>query len=279
MRAQLDLLPAASFDARRCRARRDKDTALLPPYPVPMPRTLVTLCTYNERENIARLLPAIFDHAPEVDLLIVDDSSPDGTGELANELAADDSRVKVIHRTERGLGGATIAAFRYAVERNYDRVLNLDADFSHPPDRIPDLLAGITGPNAADVCIGSRYVSGGRIVGWPWRRHLMSRGINWYSRAVLRLPVRDTSGAFRAYRGELLARINWDAVVSRGYSVQEELLYHCLKAGATFREVPITFTERAAGASKIHVREGLSALRILWSLRRSPRRVGESEGT
>ena len=229
-----------------------------------MSSTLVTVCTYNERENLGRLVPAIFEHVPDVHLLVVDDSSPDGTGELADELAEADDRVRVVHRTERGLGGATIAAFQHATAAGYDRVLNLDADFSHPPDRIPDLLAGL---EAADVCIGSRYVAGGRIVGWPWRRHVMSRAINWYSRAVLSLPVRDTSGAFRAYRGELLRRIDWDAVVSRGYSVQEELLWRCQRAGATFAEIPITFTEREAGASKIHVREGFAALRILWGLR------------
>ena len=229
-----------------------------------MPRTLVTLCTYNERENLGRLVPAVFEHAPGADLLVVDDSSPDGTGELADELAAADGRVRVLHRRERGLGGATIAAFRLAAAEGYDRAVNLDADFSHPPERIPHLLAGL---DDADVVIGSRYVEGGRIVGWPWRRHAMSRAINWYSRAVLGLPVRDTSGAFRAYRGELLRRIDWDAVVSRGYSVQEELLWRCLRAGASFKEVPITFTERAEGHSKIHVREGFAALRILWGLR------------
>ena len=230
-----------------------------------MPAALVTLCTYNERENIQRLVPAIFEHAPDADLLIVDDSSPDGTGDLADELAAADPRVRVLHRTERGLGGATIAAFRAACDAGYDRVLNLDADFSHPPEMIPELFAGLAG---ADVVIGSRYVSGGRIVGWPLRRHVMSRLINWYSRAVLKLSVKDTSGAFRAYRGDLLQRIDWDAVVSRGYSVQEELLFRCRAAGATFREVPITFTEREQGASKIHLREGFNALKILWSIRK-----------
>lgn len=231
-----------------------------------MTRTLITLCTYNERENIARLVPAIFAYVPDADLLIVDDSSPDGTGRLADGLAAEDARIRVLHRTERGLGGATIAAFRRAAAEGYDRVANLDADFSHPPDQLPELLQAL---ERVDVCIGSRYVRGGRIVGWPLRRHVMSRLINWYSRAVLRLPVKDTSGAFRAYRGSLVRKLDWDAVVSRGYSVQEELLYRCRRAGATFAEVPITFVEREAGASKIHLREGFTALRILWNIRNS----------
>ena len=129
-----------------------------------MPAALVTLCTYNERENIGRLVPAVREAAPDADVLVVDDSSPDGTGVLAEEMAAADPRVQVLHRTQRGLGGATIAAFRRAVAEGYERVLNLDADFSHPPEMIPTLFGGLA---EADVVIGSRYVEGGRIVGWP----------------------------------------------------------------------------------------------------------------
>lgn len=232
--------------------------------------TIVTLCTYNEVENLGRLVPLIREIVPDATILVVDDSSPDGTGDLADEFAAGDDHVEVIHRTDRGLGGATLTAFRFAAENSYERLVNLDADFSHPPERIPALLARIDGPDEVDICIGSRYTDGGQIRGWPLKRHLMSKTVNAYTRVVLGLPVRDTSGSFRAYRGDLLKKIAFDAFRSEGYSVQQEMLFHCHRAGARFAELPITFQEREAGASKIRLREGWKVLTVLASLRLSP---------
>lgn len=234
-------------------------------------RILVTLCTYNERENISKLVPLIRQTVPAASVLIVDDSSPDGTGDLGDEMAASDPQVIVLHRRERGLGGATIAAFRFAAENNFDRVVNLDADFSHPPERIPALLERLDQEPQVDVCIGSRYVPGGEIEGWPLKRHVMSQLVNCYARTILGLPIRDTSGSFRAYRGELLRSIDFDGFRSLGYSVQQEMLFHCMRAGARFAELPICFKERVAGASKIRLREGWKVLTTLAALRISKR--------
>lgn len=233
-------------------------------------RTLITLCTYNERENISLLVPRIREIVPDADVLVVDDSSPDGTADLVEELGKTDANVKLLRRSERGLGGATIAAFQYAASHRYDRVVNLDADFSHPPDRIPALLQRLEQPSPVDVCIGSRYAAGAKILGWPLKRHVMSRMVNVYARTMLRLPVRDTSGSFRAYRGELLQRLEFKQFRSLGYSIQQEMLFHCLRAGARFAEIPIEFKERERGLSKIRLREGWHVLKCLAALRFSP---------
>lgn len=231
---------------------------------MPVSRLLVTLCTYNERESLGRLIAEIHAHAAEADLLVVDDASPDGTGELADELAAADPRVRVLHRAGKlGLGTATVAAFRYAFAGGYDLVLNMDADFSHPPSAIPRLLACM---DAADVAIGSRYVPGGEIRGWPLSRHVMSRGVNLLTRTMLGLSPRDTSGAFRCYRTEVLRRIDFDRIVAKGYAFEEEILYRCRKAGARFAEVPIVFEDRTVGRSKVSGREIVTALRDLGKL-------------
>ncbi len=231
-----------------------------------MPRTLVTVATYNEIDNLPRLVDRILEVAPEADILVIDDNSPDGTGTWCRERAEWEPRLRCIHRPGKlGLGTASIAAMRYAVEQGYDFVVNLDADFSHPPEMIPALLAGMepaAGP-PVDVMIGSRYVAGGRIEGWPLRRKLMSRGVNFYARCLLGLPVKDCSGSFRCYRTSLLARLDFNAFRSRGYSVLEELLWRLKRLGARFRETPIVFTDRRHGASKINAREAAAALWIL----------------
>ncbi|MEX0702921.1 MAG: polyprenol monophosphomannose synthase [Planctomycetales bacterium] len=228
------------------------------------PRSLISLCTYNERENLAQIVPEIRAVAPEADILVVDDGSPDGTGRLADEFAANDPHVRVLHRQGKlGLGSAIVAAFRYAIEHGYDYVINLDADFSHPPRYIPDLLAAM---DRADVAIGSRYVPGGRIEGWGPKRHFMSRGVNLYARLLLGLPTRDNSGSFRCYRVSLLERLDFDRVRAHGYAFMEEILSRLKRVGCRFVEVPITFEERRHGSSKIDWREAAHALWVIFRL-------------
>ena len=232
-------------------------------------RTLITVATYNEIENLPRLVEEIFRAAPQVDLLVIDDGSPDGTGQWCDRKGAEDSRVRCLHRQGKlGLGTAIVTGMRYAVEQGYKYVLNMDADFSHQPRYLPDLIAGMEpwdGP-AVDVMIGSRYVPGGGTEGWPLRRRLMSRGVNCYARWLLGLSPKDCSGAFRCYRTELLARLDFDAIRSRGYSFQEEILWHLRRLGARFAETPIVFVDRQRGASKIDFREAAAALWIIFRL-------------
>ncbi|MCS6975480.1 MAG: polyprenol monophosphomannose synthase [Gemmatales bacterium] len=224
-------------------------------------RTLVSLATYNEKDNLEPLVSEIHRYLPEADVLIIDDNSPDGTGQLADQLAAKDRRIHVLHRPGKmGLGTATIAAMRYAIEKNYDFLINMDADFSHHPRYLPDLYGGM---KDRDVMIGSRYVPGGGVKNWPWKRAAMSWGVNVLSRVLFCLPVHDTSGAFRCYRVSLLSRLPLHRIWSRGYSFQEEVLYRCRKAGARFGETPIIFEDRRAGSSKVNVREAVRSLTIL----------------
>lgn len=228
------------------------------------PRLLVTLCTYNERENLEHLLPEILEHVPYGHVLVVDDGSPDGTGTYADEFAASDERVRVLHRSEkRGLGRAMLAAFSYAVENGYERLVNLDADLSHPPASIPNLVAAA---DDVEVAIGSRYVPGGGIRGWGWLRHFMSRGVNLYTRWLLWLKPRDCSGSFRCYRVAKLAEIDFSLMRSTGYAVLEELLWRCKRVGCRFTEVPYVFEERRYGDSKINWREVVLALWVIFRL-------------
>ncbi len=232
--------------------------------------TLVTLATYNEIENLPRLVDEILAVTPNVDLLVIDDNSPDGTGTWCDTKSAFEPRLHCLHRSGKlGLGTATIAGMQYALEHGYRFVLNMDADFSHHPRYLPALLAGMDhadGSPRVDVMIGSRYVRGGKIEGWPLKRHLMSRGVNTYARCMLGLPTKDCSGAFRCYRASLLEQVDFDAIRSRGYSFQEEILWHLKRLGATFGETPITFADRRHGSSKIDSREAWSALRVILSL-------------
>ncbi len=228
-------------------------------------RVLVTLCTYNERGNLERLVPAIHAQLPQADVLVVDDNSPDGTGVLADELAARDPRVRVLHRPgKQGLGTATVAAFRDGIEQGYDLLINMDADFSHPPEVLPALLAAT---ERVDVAVGSRYVPGGGVEGWGPHRHFMSRGINTYARLVLGLTTRDNSGSFRAYRVERLREIDLNRIRARGYAIQEEILFRCRRVGCTFEEVPFVFRDRTVGESKISWKDAVGALWVLATLR------------
>jgi dolichol-phosphate mannosyltransferase len=236
--------------------------------PAPTARVLVSLATYNEAGNLRPLAEAIRATVPSVDLLVVDDNSPDGTGKLADEMAREMPGVFVIHRSGKlGLGTAIIAAMKFAVERGYDYYINLDADFSHPPRFIPALLGGMTGDRAVDVMIGSRYIPGGGVEGeFGPRRKFMSTGVNMYARLFLGLHTRDNSGSFRCYRVSKLAKINFSWVRSRGYSFQEEILFWCQRVGCTFDETPILFENRRAGASKLHAGEAVKALEIMFAL-------------
>ncbi len=226
-----------------------------------LPRLLVITCTYNERENIERLIPEIRQTLPAADVLVVDDNSPDGTGDLADRLAANDSHVHVLHRAgKQGLGTAILAGFRYAIENGYDHLIVMDADFSHHPRYLPALQDCM---QRADVGIGSRYVPGGGVTGWGPLRHFMSRGINCYARLFLRLKTRDNSGSFRCYRVSKLRELDLDRVRSRGYAFQEEILYRCRRIGCTFAETPIVFEDRRYGQSKINWRETVAALWVI----------------
>jgi dolichol-phosphate mannosyltransferase len=228
-------------------------------------RTLVTLATYNEIENLPKLVADVFAVAPEVDVLVIDDNSPDGTGRWCDEQSDLDKRIHCLHRSGKlGLGTATIAGMQYAIEHGYRHVLNMDADFSHHPRHLPEILAAAT--DEETVIVGSRYIAGGAIDGWPLKRHLMSRAVNLYARCMLRLPTKDCSGAFRCYPTALLKRLDFSAIRSRGYSFQEEVLWHLRRVGAKFREVPIRFADRERGQSKINSREAWGALGVILQL-------------
>ncbi len=231
--------------------------------PASKPRLLVTLATYNERDNLGPLIAAIHEQAPHADLLIIDDNSPDGTGQLADDLAAKDPRIHILHRPGKlGLGTASLAAMRYAMEHAYELLLNLDADFSHPPRYIPALLAGMADH---DVMIGSRYVAGGGTENWPFARKFISQSVNGLVRFLFRMPVRDASGAFRCFRVAKLHETRLDLVKSRGYSFQQEVLYRCHRAGCRLGETPIVFENRRAGASKVNLKEALRSIgMLLW---------------
>lgn len=226
------------------------------------PRTLVAVATYNEIDNLPRLVDEVFRQAPQVDILVVDDNSPDGTGRWCDARALQEPRFHVLHRAAKlGLGSATRAAIRYAIDQGYTRLLTLDADFSHSPRHVPELLARLEAADGhqADVVIGSRYVRGGGIRGWPLGRRLMSRLLNFATRWLLDLPVRDCSGGFRCFRVATLQRVDWDAAGAQGYAFLEEMLWHLHRHGARFAEVPIQFLDRQKGRSKISFREAAAA--------------------
>ena len=214
---------------------------------------LVAVCTYNERENLPELVQRVRAVLPAADVLVVDDDSPDGTGSWAEQAARQDARLRVIVRkNERGLGTALLRAVRASIEGDYRYLLNLDGDLSHDPADLPRLL-GLAQQSQppADVVVGSRYVPGGSIHGWPVRRRVMSHLVNRFATGVLRLPVRDCSGSLRCYRVERLRRLDLDELHCRGYAMLEEILLRLHRSGARLTEVPITFTERRLGNSKL----------------------------
>lgn len=228
----------------------------------PVQRPLVVVPTYNEIENLPVLLERLHAAAPQVHVLIVDDGSPDGTGELADQLAVAEW-VHVLHRSDKaGLGAAYLAGFAWALARPYDAVLEMDADLSHHPEDVPRLLEALA---EADVVLGSRWVRGGGVENWPVQRRLLSRGGSLYARMALKITLRDATGGFRAYRRTALERMELATVASQGYVFQIELGRRALAAGLRVREVPIIFTERVHGESKMDgsiVRESL--VRLTW---------------
>jgi dolichol-phosphate mannosyltransferase len=229
----------------------------------PPDRLLVSIATYNERDNLPGLVESILRRVPDAHVLVVDDASPDGTGQLADELAQQDSRIRVKHRTGKlGLGSAIIAGMQFAMDHGYHRFVSMDADLSHNPKYLPAL----TNMNGCDVKIGSRYIPGGGVENWPMSRYLISRGVNVLTRVLLGIPARDASGGFRCYRTALLKRIDFDHFWSKGYSFQEEMLFRCLLAGARVRETPIVFADRREGASKANVKEMVRSLSVLLKL-------------
>lgn len=221
-------------------------------------RTLVIVPTYNERDSLPVLLDRLRSAVPSVDILVVDDGSPDGTGDIADAVAGTDPRVSVLHRTAKaGLGAAYLAGFDLALDRGYDVVVEMDADGSHRPEDLVAILAAL--PDA-DVVLGSRWVAGGRVVNWPRSREVLSRGGNAYARIMLGIPLRDATGGFRAYRSDVLRSIDLGSVESQGYCFQIDLAWRALQRGFRVVEVPITFVERAAGDSKMSRRIVAEAL-------------------
>jgi dolichol-phosphate mannosyltransferase len=221
-------------------------------------RVLVIVPTYNERDNVESIIERIVGSVPDANVLIVDDGSPDGTGKIANELAATDTRIHVLHRTAKaGLGAAYIAGFGWGLERDYDVLVEMDADGSHAPEQLPLLLGALRG---ADLVLGSRWVSGGTVVNWPKSRELISRSGNLYTRIALGISLRDATGGYRAYRRAVLEGIDYRDVASQGYCFQVDLAWRASRAGFRVVEVPITFADRERGESKMSgsiVREAL----------------------
>jgi dolichol-phosphate mannosyltransferase len=239
-------------------------------------RACVVLPTYNERDNLPAIVPQILDAAPEIDVLVVDDSSPDGTGALADELGRADPRVRVLHRPRKeGLGRAYLAGFDVALRAGYGLVLEMDADFSHDPGALPLLLAAAKN---ADVVLGSRYVEGGGTANWGAGRRLLSRAGSLYARTILRLPVRDLTGGFKCFRREVLEGLDLPSVTTSGYAFQIELTWRAIRRGFRVVEVPITFADRRVGKSKMSRRIVAEALWKVWAMRFSPGRVSSSGG-
>ncbi len=229
-------------------------------------RSLIILPTYNERENLQRLVPCVLGQDPTFDILVVDDGSPDGTGEVADAIAAEEPRVHVLHRAGKmGLGTAYIAGFRWALARDYAYVFEMDADFSHDPAHLADFRRRIT---EADIVLGSRYNRGRvTVVNWPMSRLLLSYAANLYVRWVTRLPLDDATGGFKCFRRELLERMDLDAVRSNGYAFQIEMSYRAWKRGCRIVEIPIVFVDRADGVSKMSPRIVREAIWMVWRLR------------
>lgn len=227
---------------------------------------LVIIPTYNERENIGPITSAVLKADPRIDVLIVDDNSPDGTGQLADELAASEPRIQVLHRAEKqGLGRAYLHAFAWAIEHAYSYIIEMDADFSHDPRYLPALIDAAV--NGADVAVGSRYVEGGGTVNWGIGRQLLSQGGSLYARTILGVKVRDLTAGFKCFNRRVLEAIDLDQVYSNGYAFQIELTYRSLKKGFTVKEVPIVFEDRRVGKSKMSRKIFLEGVRMVWKLR------------
>lgn len=229
-------------------------------------RALVIVPTFNERENLPRLLPMILDQDARLDVLVIDDGSPDGTGDVADAIARENPRVQVLHRAGKlGLGTAYIAGFRWGIERGYDVMLEMDADFSHDPGHLPQFLRAV---GEYELVLGSRYLNGRvTVVNWPIGRLLLSYFANAYARKVTGLPVADATGGFKAFRRAVLQDLNLDAVESEGYAFQIEMSFRAWKRGHTIGEIPIIFVDRTLGESKMSKKIVREAVWRVWKLR------------
>jgi dolichol-phosphate mannosyltransferase len=230
-----------------------------------MKRTLIVMPTYNERENIPQIVPLVLSQDPGINVLIVDDNSPDGTGELADTMAAENERIHVLHRPgKQGLGTAYISGFKWALERDYEYVFEMDSDFSHNPDHIPQFLDAV---QDYDLVLGSRYLKGVTVVNWPMSRLLLSYFANRYARVVTGLPFTDTTGGFKCYRRKVLEEIDIDSITSEGYSFQIETTFRAWRRGFEIGEIKIIFTDRTEGTSKMSGKIIREAVWKVWWLR------------
>jgi len=228
-------------------------------------KALVVIPTYNEIQNLPRIVPEVLAQDPRIEILVVDDGSPDGTGALADGLAAADPRVHVLHRSKKeGLGRAYLAGFRWALERDYQFIFEMDADFSHDPKFLPGFLAAI---EDADLVLGSRYKDGVNVINWPMSRLLLSKGANLYSHWVTGLPLTDSTGGFKCFRRGVLEALNLDAVHSNGYAFQIEVSFRAWKRGFRIVEIPIVFVDRVEGHSKLSKKIVREAIWMVWFLR------------
>jgi len=228
-------------------------------------RVLVVIPTYNEIRSLPRIVPEVLRQDPRIEVLVVDDGSPDGTGELADRMGQEDSRVHCLHRSAKeGLGKAYLAGFHWALERDYDFIFEMDADFSHDPKYLPMFLAAV---EDADLVIGSRYKTGVNVINWPMSRLLLSYGANIYARWITGLPLTDSTGGFKCFRRSVLESLELDRVRSGGYAFQIEMSFRAWKKGFRLKEIPIVFVDRVEGQSKMNKRIVREAVWMVWWLR------------
>jgi len=228
-------------------------------------RVLVVVPTYNELKNLPQIVPEILRQDPRIEVLVVDDGSPDGTGELADRMGEEDGRIHCLHRTTKeGLGKAYLAGFHWALERDYDFIFEMDADFSHDPKYLPQFLAAV---EDADLVIGSRYKTGVNVINWPMSRLLLSYGANIYARWITGLPLTDSTGGFKCFRRSVLATLELDRVESNGYAFQIEMSFRAWKRGFRLKEIPIVFVDRVEGQSKMNKKIVREAIWMVWWIR------------
>ena len=228
-------------------------------------RALVIVPTYNEAKNLAQIVPAILRQDPRLEILVVDDNSPDGTGDIADRMAQAKSRVHVLHRqAKEGLGRAYLAGFRWGLQQHYDVLFEMDADFSHDPTFLPSFLRAI---EDADLVLGSRYATGVNVINWPISRLLLSLGANFYARVITGLPLTDSTGGFKCFRRSVLEAIDLDQVRSNGYTFQIEMSFRAWRKGFRLKEIPIIFHDRVEGQSKMNKGIVREAIWMVWWLR------------
>jgi dolichol-phosphate mannosyltransferase len=228
-------------------------------------KSMIVIPTYNERENMQKLIPILLSLPLDLEVTVVDDNSPDGTADAVHTLAGEDERVHVVSRPAKmGLGSAYVAGFKYSLQKDADLIFEMDADFSHDPAAIPEFVAAAVD---ADLVLGSRYLTGVTVVNWPLRRLVLSYGANLYTRLITGMPVHDATGGFKCFRRKVLESIDLDSVRSDGYSFQIEMSYKCWKKGFRIVEIPITFTDRRVGVSKMSKKIIWEAVGLVWRLR------------